>query len=142
MLTLIDQITAGFLGALQGGQTVLAAFILPILGICATISYYREYSATVMSSGAGLGESLAHALTLIFAAGCYLFLLLQLFPIANAALDTVFAWGLQASGSGVSSGQLRAPSFIMEAGLKSAQPIADFDTWFRAVQSTVKLAAH
>jgi type IV secretion system protein TrbL len=142
MLTLIDQITAGFLGALQGGQAVLAAYILPILGVCATISYYREYSTTVMSSGAGLGESLAHALTLIFAAGCYLFLLLQLFPIANAALDTVFFWGLQASGSGVSSGQLRAPSFIMEAGLKAAQPIADFDTWFRAVQSTVKLAAH
>jgi type IV secretory pathway TrbL component len=142
MLTLIDQITAGFLGALQSGQTVLAAFMLPILGVCATISYYREYSTTVMSSGAGTGEALAHALTLIFAAGCYLFLLTQLFPIANAALDTVFAWGLQASGSGVSSGQLRAPSFIMEAGLKAAQPIADFDTWFRAVQSSIKLVAH
>ena len=26
--------------------------------------------------------------------------------------------------------------------MKAAKPIADFDTWFRAVQSTVKLAAH
>jgi len=142
MLTLIDQIVAAFLTALQGGQQALAVFSLAILGVCAVISYYREYSATVMSSGAGQGDALAHALLLIFAAGCYLFLLTQLFAIANAALDTVFFWGLAGAGGGVSSAQLRAPSFLFETGLKAAQPIADFDTWFRAVQSTIKLAAH
>jgi type IV secretory pathway TrbL component len=142
MLTLIDQIVGVFLAALQAGQQALAVFILPILGVCAVISYYREYSSTVMSSGAGQGDALAHALLLVFAAGCYLFLLTQLFPIANAALDTVFFWGLSGAGGGVTSAQLRAPSFIFEAGLKAAQPIANFDTWFRAVESTVKLAAH
>jgi hypothetical protein len=62
MFTLIDAITAGFLGAIDAGQQALAVFALPILAICALISYYREYSATVMSSGAGLGDYLAHAL--------------------------------------------------------------------------------
>jgi type IV secretory pathway TrbL component len=142
VLTLIDDITGGFLQALQNGQGTLAAFMLPILGVCAVISYYREYSTTVMSSGAGMGDCLAHALLLVFAAGCYLFLLTQLFPIANAALDTVFYWGLLGAGSDLSSAALRAPSFIFETGLKAAKPIADFDTWFRAVQSTIRLAAH
>jgi hypothetical protein len=71
MLTLVDTITAAFLGALQGGWGTLAAFMLPILGVCAVISFYREYATTVMSSGAGLGDAMAHAILLIFAAGCY-----------------------------------------------------------------------
>src|SRR5262249_18428875 len=142
MFTLIDQITAGFLGAIDAGQQALAVFAIPILTVCATISWYREYGPTVMSSGAGMGDALAHALAIIFAAGCYMFVLTKLFAIAQAALDTVFFWGLLGAGGGVSSAQLTAPSFIFEAGLKAAKPIADFDTWLRAVQSTVKLAAH
>ena len=128
MFTLIDAITAGFLGAIDAGQQALAVFALPILAICALISYYREYSATVMSSGAGLGDYLAHALLLIFATGCYMFVLLQLFAIAQAALDTVFFWGLLGAGGGISSAQLSAPSFIFEAGMKAAKTITDFDT--------------
>src|SRR5215510_3717287 len=114
MLTLIDTITAALLGALESGWATLATFMIPILGVCAVISYYREYSVTVMSSGAGQGEALAHGLTLIFAAGCYLFLMTQIFPIANAALDTAFYWGLLGAGGDTSSAQLRAPSFIFE----------------------------
>jgi type IV secretory pathway TrbL component len=142
MLFLIDNITSAFLNALQAGGQRLAVFMLPILGVCAVISYYREYSATVMSSGAGMGDALAHALFLVFSAGCYLFLLTQIFAIAQGALDTVFSWGLMGAGGSVTTAQLRSPSFIMEAGLKTAQPIAEFDTWFQAVKSTVKLAAH
>src|SRR5215510_11733896 len=142
MFTLIDAITAGFLSAIDAGQQALAVFALPILALCALISYYREYSATVMSSGAGLGDYLAHALLLIFATGCYMFVLLQLFAIAQAALDTVFFWGLLGAGGGISSAQLNQPSFIFEAGMKAARPIADFDTWFRAVYTTVRLVAN
>ena len=142
MLSMIDDMTAAFLSALQNGQAYLSTFSLLILGVCAVIAYYREYSATVMSSGAGTGEGLAHALTLIFMAGCYMFLLINLFPIANAALDTVFYWGLLGAGGGITSAQIRTPSFIMEAGLKSAATIADFDTWFRAIKSTINLAQH
>jgi type IV secretory pathway TrbL component len=142
MLTLIDNITGAFLTALMSGWATLNTFVLPILGVCAVISFYREYSTTVMSSGAGVGDALAHGLLLIFAAGCYLFLLQQLFTIAQAALDTVFYWGLLGSGSSLTTAQLRAPSFIFETGLKAARPIADFDTWFRAAQSTIRLAAH
>ena len=142
MFTLIDNITGSFLGALDVGQQALAVFALPILAICALISYYREYSSTVMSSGAGLGDYLAHALLLIFATGCYMFVLLQLFAIAQAALDAVFFWGLLGAGGGTSAAQLSHPSFIFEAGLKAAKPIADFDTWFRAAYSTVRLVAN
>src|SRR5205809_628106 len=142
MFTLIDAITAGFLGAIDAGQQALAVFAIPILAICALISYYREYSATVMSSGAGLGDYLAHALLIVFTAGCYMFVLLQLFAIAQAALDTVFYWGLLGAGGGVSSAQLSQPSFIFEAGMKAAKPIADFDTFFRAASSAVRLVAN
>jgi type IV secretory pathway TrbL component len=142
MLTFVDDITAAFLAALQAGGLALAVFMLPILSVCALISYYREYSATVMSSGAGMGDALAHALFLVFAAGCYLFLLTQIFAIAQGALDAVFTWGLLGASGGVTSAQLRTPSFILLTGLKAAKQIAEFDTWFRAIQSAVKLAAH
>jgi type IV secretory pathway TrbL component len=142
MFTLIDAITAGFLGAIDAGQQALAVFAIPILAICALISWYREYAPTVMSSGAGMGDAMAHGLLIIFTAGCYMFVLLQLFAIAQAALDTVFYWGLLGAGGGVSSAQLTQPSFIFEAGIKAAKPIVDFDTWFRAVYSTVRLVAN
>jgi type IV secretory pathway TrbL component len=142
MLTLIDDITGTFLTVLASGWATLSTFSLAILGVCAVISYYREYASTVMSSGTGTGEALAHGLLLIFAAGCYLLLLINLFPLAQAALDTAFFWGLLGAGGGVSSAQLRTPSFIFETGLKVARPIADFDTWLRAAQSTIRLAAH
>jgi type IV secretory pathway TrbL component len=141
MLSIVNEITGAFLDAIEGLGTSLSSYSLLILGICFLISYYREYSATVMSSGTGLGDALAHFLTLMFACGCYMFVLFHLFPLANAALETVFAWGLAGSAQ-VGVGQIRSHAFIMEAGLKSARNIADFDTWFRAVQSTVRLAAH
>ena len=43
----------------------------------------------------------------------------------------MFFWGLLGAGGGVSPAQLAAPSFIFEAGMKAAKPIADFDTWFQ-----------
>jgi hypothetical protein len=46
MLTIIDEITAAFLAALQTGGQALAVFSMAILGVCAVISYYREYSTT------------------------------------------------------------------------------------------------
>jgi type IV secretory pathway TrbL component len=142
MLTLIDDITGAFIAALASGWATLATFAVPILGVCAVISYYREYSTTVMSSGAGMGDALAHGILLIFAAGCYLFLLTNLFPMAQAALDTVFYWGLQGAGGNVTGAQLRTPSFIFETGLKAAKGIADFDTVMRAAASTFHLVAH
>jgi type IV secretory pathway TrbL component len=141
MFTLIDTITAGFLGAIDAGQQALAIFALPILGVCFLISYYREYAATVMSSGAGMGDALAHCLLIVFTCGCYMFLLIQLFAISQAALETVFYWGLLGAGGGVSSAQLSQPSFIFAAGMKAAKPIADWDTFFRGVYSAVRLVA-
>ena len=103
------------------------------------ISYYREYSTTVMSSGAGMGDAMAHGILLIFSAGCYLFLLTQIFAIAQAALDTVFYWGLLGSGGGVTSAALRTPSFIMETGLKAASKLVTADTTLRAALLAFKL---
>jgi type IV secretory pathway TrbL component len=142
MFTLIDTITGAFLAAIDAGQQALAVFALPILGICFLISYYREYAATVMSSGAGLGDALAHGILIVFTCGCYMFLLTQLFAISQAALETVFYWGLLGAGGGVSSAQLTQPSFIFEAGMKAAKPIADWETFFRGVYSAVRLMAN
>jgi len=142
VLTLIDDITGAFIAALANGWATLATFTLPILGVCAVISFYREYSTTVMSSGAGMGDAIAHGILLIFASGCYLFLLTNLFPIAQAALDTVFYWGLLGAGGGATTAQLQAPSFIFETGLKAAKTIADFDTVMRSAATMFHLANH
>ena len=126
MLTLMDDMTAAFLAAIQAGGQALAVFMLPILSVCALISYYREYSATVMSSGAGMGDALAHGMLLIFAAGCYLFLLTQIFTIAQAALDLMFTWGLLGAGGRRHLGATPDPVVYFPHGAQSGEKDCGF----------------
>jgi hypothetical protein len=139
---LIDQITAAFLAALQAGGANLGLYSLAILGVCATIAFYKEY-AVVMVYGTGLGEALAGLL--LFAVGVmgYYWLMVNLYPMATAALATAIQWGLAGTGgTTVTYDMIQRPSFIMQEGLKAAFPMADQGTWFQQVWATLKMVNH
>jgi type IV secretory pathway TrbL component len=138
---LIDDITTAFLGALKAGGANLAVYSLAILTLVATIAYYREYGM-VMMQGTGLGDALAGLLVYVFGIMGYYFVMVNLFAMANAALATAIQWGLAGSGAGISADMITKPSFIMEAGLKAAYPMADQASWFERIKNTIKLLNH
>jgi len=139
---LVDTITQGFLGALDVGAVSLSRFALPILAVCATISFYRDYGALVMQGGAALGDALASVVLIFVGIGGYYWFLVNLLPLSTAALATVVEWGLTPGGGSLTADLIRKPSIILDVGFKAAGGIAEFDTWFKAIKSTVKMASN
>jgi hypothetical protein len=138
----IDEITAAFLAALQAGGANLGVYSLAILGVCATIAYYKEY-AVVLAYGTGLGEAIAGLLFFAVSVMGYYYLMINLFPIATAALATAVQWGLAGTGgTPLTYEMIQRPSFIMQEGLKAAFPMADQATWFQHVWATLKMVNH
>jgi hypothetical protein len=136
---LIDQITTAFLAALAAGGQNLGIYSLAILSLCAIIAYYKEYAMVVMY-GTGLGDALAGLLVYVMGVMGYYWLMVNLFPMANAALTTAIQWGLAGTGgTPLTTEMIMRPSFIMQEGLKAAFPIADQATWFQRVWSTLKM---
>jgi type IV secretory pathway TrbL component len=137
--SLIDDITAAFLAALQTGGQNLGVYSLAILSLCATIAYYKEY-AMVMMYGTGLGDALAGLLVYVMGVMGYYWLMVNLFPIANAALATAIQWGLAGTGStSLTYEMITKPSFIMTEGLKAAYPMADQASWFERIRMGLKM---
>src|SRR5262249_36966592 len=119
----------------------LASYSLGILSVAAVITYYRTFGARLLQGGGTLSEAIGAPLLYVFTVGAYYYGIVHLHEIGVVALQTFVQWGTQGSGSSFDVSLLQKPSFILETGLKAAKPIADFDTWFSAVKSTVKLAA-
>jgi type IV secretory pathway TrbL component len=138
----IDDVTAAFLTVLQGSGQRLGAYSLGILSVVAIIAYYREFGARVLQGQGSLSDALGAPLLYFLTVGAYYYGLIHLNAIGNAALNTFVQWALEGGGASFDMAMLQRPSFLMEAGLKAAQPIAEFDTWFNAIKSTFKLAAH
>jgi type IV secretion system protein TrbL len=66
--------------------------------------------------------------------------MVNLFPMANAALATAIQWGLAGTGgTSVTMEMIHRPSFIMTEGLKAAYPLADQATWFERIANAIKL---
>jgi hypothetical protein len=136
---LIDQITAAFLGALAAGGANLGVYSLAILSVCAAIAFYKEYAMVVMY-GTGLGDALAGLVTYCLGVMGYYYLVVNLFPIANAALATAIQWGLAGTGgTPLTVEMINRPSFIMQEGLKAAFPIVDQASWFERVWASIKM---
>jgi len=57
--TVFDDITNGFVTALQSGTQTLAVFSIPLLGVLGLIAFYWELGPRLMLGGAGLGDALA-----------------------------------------------------------------------------------
>ena len=120
--TLIDDITAAFLAALAAGGTNLGVYSLGILSLCATITYYKDYAMVIMH-GTGVGDALAGLLVYVMGVMGYYWLMVNLFPIAQAALTTAIQWGLAGTGgTPLTTEMITKPSFIMTEGLKAAYP--------------------
>jgi type IV secretory pathway TrbL component len=139
--SVIDQVTAAFIAALQTGGAQLAPVAVVIISAIALVSFYREYWPIVMSSGAGIGDALAGAFTIILTTGLYLFVLTHLFELGMGALEAAFVWGGMLSGSQLDVAALSRPSFVMVLGLQVAAPIAQFDNWWSSFASIARLAS-
>jgi type IV secretory pathway TrbL component len=138
----IDDVTAAFLTALQGGGVRLGEYSLGILSFVAIVTYYREFGARVLQGQGSLSDAIGAPILYFITVGGYYYGLIHLNAIGNAALDTFLQWALQGTDSSFDTTLLQKPSFIIEAGLKAAQPIAEFDTWMNSIKSVFKLAAH
>jgi len=139
MAEIIDTITAAFLAALQTGAQSLARYSLPLLSVLAIIAYYRQQGVRVLAGHGSLSDALAGPLLFALTMGMYYYLLLHLFDLGQAALQTAFQWGLETSGQSLSV-NLQQPSFIMTLGMRAAAPVAAFSNWWDTMASVAKLA--
>jgi type IV secretory pathway TrbL component len=139
---LIDDITTAFLAALQAGGQNLGTYSLAILSFCALIAYHKEYAMVVMQ-GTGLGDALAGLLVFAMTMIAYYWVMVNLFPMAEAALATAIQWGLQGTGgTTLTMEMIKKPSFIMTEGLKAAYPVAEQATWFEQIKQTLRMLNH
>jgi len=137
----LDDVTNAFLTVLQGSGQRLGEYSLGILSVVAIIAYYREFGAHVLQGQGSLSDALGAPLLYFITVAGYYYGLIHLNAIGNAALNTFVQWALQGAGGSFDTALLQKPSFIMEAGLKAAQPIAEFDTWWNSIKSAFKMAA-
>lgn len=138
----IDDVTTAFLIALQGSGQRLGAYSLGILSVVAIIAYYREFGPRLLQGQGSLSDALGAPLLYFITVGSYYYGLVHLNAIGNAAVNSFVQFALQGTGAGFDTSLLQKPSFIIEAGLRAAHPIAEFDTWWNTVKSAVKMAAN
>jgi type IV secretory pathway TrbL component len=140
--TIFDQLVAGFLAAISTGTGALARYGILLLSLLFVITYMREYGARLAMGVGSLSDALGTPLLYFLMVGGYMYILGNLVPMTTAALDTAIRWGLEMSGGTMSADLVRTPSFIVTMGLSVAKPIAQYDTLWQAILTTVNLAAH
>src|SRR5712691_3865814 len=123
--SILDTITAAFVGALQAGTAALAAFSLPLLGVFAIIAFYVQVGPLVASGGVQVGDAVASLLLTAVKTGVFYWLLVNLSPLADTAFQTFLQWGVAPSG-GVSGAIFLAPSKVLDVGFVLATPIRDY----------------
>jgi type IV secretory pathway TrbL component len=135
----IDLLTQSFLNAIERGGTSLAIYALLILGVAATIAYYKEYIMVLMH-GTGAGDALASLLVFSMAAMVYYWVCINLWGMGMAVLGTAIQWGTAASGYPFSMDVLRKPSFILEIGLKVAFPSLEMGSFLQKMWAAAQMA--
>jgi type IV secretory pathway TrbL component len=141
-LQIFDALVAGFLSAIATGGGTLARYGIGLLSILFLFSYMREFGAKLATGVGSLSDALGTPLLYFIMVGSYMYILSNLIPMTTAALNTAVGWGLEMSGGSIAADLMRKPSFIVQAGLDVAKPIAQFDTMWNAIKSTIGLAAH
>ena len=140
--SVFDELVAGFLAAIAAGGTTLSRYSVGLLSVLFVITYMREYGLRLVTGVGSLSDALGTPLLYVIMVGGYLYVLVNLVAMTTAALDTAIQWGIEMSGGGISADLVRKPSFIVQVGLDLAKPIAQFDTVWNAIKSTIGLAAH
>lgn len=133
-MELVDRIFSSFTSVLQGGTQFLLVPGLLVLGLCATIAFYREY-AYVLVGGTGVGEALAWLLMFLVGAMLYTYVLRHWSEMTDYGLRLVLHWASLSGASPTTASLLAQPSQLFRAGLVAAKPIADFDNWMKALGS-------
>jgi P-type conjugative transfer protein TrbL len=136
---LLNLIAGAYLGALEQGARALAIYALPILGIAALIQFQREWWPVMLQGGSQIGDALGHLLFLVVTVGFYMWLLIHLWDLGQAAFDTFIGWGLLGAGNTVTTAQIRNPGFLLTIGLKIAFPLAEQATWWEKVVQGIGL---
>ena len=140
MGALINLLAGAYLSALETGAQALAQYAIPILSVAALIQLYREWWPVMLSGGSQLGDALGHLLFLAVTTGFYMWVLVHLWEMGQAAFDTFATWGMLGGGNGLSSEQLRNPGFILDIGLRVAFPLAEQATWYQKIWQGLNLA--
>jgi P-type conjugative transfer protein TrbL len=120
-----DTITNAFVGAIQAGQTTLATFSIPLLGVFAIIAFYVHVGPLVASGSVVTGDVLASVLLMLVKAGVFYWILSNLQAVSIAAFNTFLQWGA-APGGDASSATFLTPSTVIDVGFRIATPIRDF----------------
>ena len=107
----IDDVTAAFLSALQGGGRTLAAYSLGLLSVVAIIAYYREFGARMLQGQGSLSDALGAPLLYFLTVGGYYYGLIHLQEIGMAALNTFVLWGVQSGGGSFDVALLQRTAF-------------------------------
>lgn len=141
-LQIFDQLVGGFLAAIATGGGALARYGIGLLSILFVIAYVREFGPKLATGVGSLSDALGTPFLYFIMVGGYMYVLVNLMPMTTAALNTAIGWGLEMSGGSLSADLVRRPSFIVQVGLDLAKPIAQFDTIWNAIKSTIGLAAH
>lgn len=119
------------------GQRILALLAQHPEGLSA------EQLRGALTTSKPLGDTLAGLLVYVMGVMGYYYLMVNLFPMAEAALATAIQWGLAGSGSTpLTAEMITHPSFIMQEGLKAAYPVADQASWLQRIWSSVKMVNH
>jgi type IV secretion system protein TrbL len=140
-LQIFDELVAAFLAAIATGGGALARYGIGLLSILFLVTYMREFGAKLATGIGSLSDALGTPLLYFIMVGGYMYVLANLIPMTTAALDTAIGWGLEMSGGSLSADLVRKPSFIVQVGLDLSKPIAQFDTIWNAIKSTIGMAA-
>ncbi len=124
--TMLDTITAAFVGAIASGATALSAYSLPLLGVFALIALYTQMAVVVASGGTSAGDALASVLLTAVKIGVFYWLLVNLAPMGVAAFQTFLQWGMTPAGNALVTQRFLQPSLVLDVGFKAAFPLKRF----------------
>jgi type IV secretion system protein TrbL len=137
--TALDVITSTFVGAIQGGLSVLSQYSLVMLGVFSVIAFYTQMWPLLASSSGMMAEGLAATLFAMVKFGIFFWLLANLAEMSTAAIDTFLLWGLAPGGS-VSLETYQQPSALINLGFAIAKPLKDFEgSFFQRLTPTFAL---
>jgi len=123
-------ITAALVNALHAGQSTLASYSLPLLGVFCAFAFYVEFAPLLASGGGGAGDAAASLLLTVVKFGVFYWILVNLAGMAEAAFLTFLQWGIAPAGGGLSAQTFLSPSTVLDVGFRLGKPLRTFtDSW-------------
>jgi type IV secretory pathway TrbL component len=122
-VTILDTLLQAYIAALLHGFGVLHVLTLPLLGLVASLAFFRGMFPLIRA-GIHPGEIWAHVLLMVFSLAGYVYLLSNFRDLSLGIFD--LAADLGARIGGLSGSALTKPSGVIDAGAKALTPITEF----------------